>query len=59
MRHVVDLIVGVALFMVLAAAVYFTPRLADYMSTEGQESQATSFSHGLAYYPSNATEAPQ
>ena len=52
MRQLGDLIVGVALVMVLVAAVYFTPRFAKYMSSEGQELQAASSSSSLALYPS-------
>lgn len=51
MRQIGDLIVGAVLVMVLAAAVYFTPRFAEYMSTEGRESKAPSPSRSLALHP--------
>ena len=56
MRQIGDLVVGVLLVMVLAAVVYFTPSLAEYMSTEGREPEASSSNHGLAFNPLNFTK---
>ena len=56
MRQIGDLIVAMTLVLVLAAAVYYTPRFAAYMSAEGREAQAASLSGSLALNPSNPAE---
>ena len=57
MRQIADLLVWAVLVMVLAAAVYFTPRFAEYMSNDGREPEPQSLNHSLAFNPSNVAEA--
>ncbi len=56
MRQIADLLVWAVLVTVLAAAIYFTPRLAEYMSNEGREPGTQSSNRSLAFNPSNAAE---
>jgi hypothetical protein len=56
MRQIGDLAVWVALVMVLAAAVYFTPRFAAYMSGESRESVDHYSSRSLVFNPPITTE---
>lgn len=57
MRQIADLMVGIVLVMVLAAAVYFTPRFAAYMSTDVRESDVSPASQSLAYHSANTAAA--
>ena len=50
MRQLGDLLVWFAMIGVLVAVVYFTPKLADYMSSENQSAQAARYDRSLALH---------
>ena len=50
MRQLADLLVWCAMVGVLVAVVYFTPKLAQYMSTESQSMQNAGSDHSLALH---------
>jgi hypothetical protein len=49
MRQLVDLLVWAALVAVLAAVVSLTPRVAQYVFSEGQPPDSTPASQGIAF----------
>jgi len=50
MRHLGDLLVWFALIGVLVAVIYFTPRLAQYMSSENLPAQSVASDRSLALH---------
>ena len=48
MRQLGDLLVWFAMIGVVIAVVYFTPKFAQYMSSEGQPTQSARFDRSLA-----------
>jgi hypothetical protein len=49
MRQIGDLLVWVTLILVLALVAYFTPKLAQYMSSESRRPHQTWTYHDLAW----------
>jgi hypothetical protein len=50
MRQLGDLLVWFAMIGVLMAVVYFTPKFAQYMSSESQFTQSAGSDHSLALH---------
>ncbi len=50
MRQIGDLLVWCAMVGILVAVVYFTPRLAQYMSTDSQPVSNAASDHSLALH---------
>ena len=48
MRQLGDLLVWIAMIGVLIAVVYFTPKFAEYMSSESRSTQGARFDRSLA-----------
>ena len=50
MRQLGDLLAWFAMIGVLAAVVYFTPKFAQYMSSENQPARSVGSKHSLALH---------
>jgi hypothetical protein len=50
MRQVGDALVWLAMIGVVAAVVYFTPRLANYLGTSGDHARGSMNSSEIAYH---------
>ena len=58
MRQVTDLLVWLMVIVVVAAVVYFTPRLANYVrSRDSEPARAAGASRGMAYQWTESTDA--
>jgi hypothetical protein len=55
MRQVGDTLVWLAMIGVVAAVVYFTPRLASYLGSGNEHSRSNIASSGIAYHQDDAS----
>jgi hypothetical protein len=59
MRQFGDLVVWIALILVLAGVVYFTPKVAQYVSAENRPAEKSWLDRHLAFNPVLSADDPR